>query len=270
MRHIILALALSAAFCPLCSGQRLAPAWLGNPPKAPSSDVAFVCVSGVGVLSTNGAVPLSLDKLTAQLPREWEVASELTTADSTVINRKAGRLSGSSETQVSTLHVMAKGQPVNVKCMLVDEYFSPSRAGAGYEYSALYQVARPGCQSLWATRVTDDYGMLPLCLSIIPGAGQLYKKDTVKGCLLMAGCAAGVAGTFFFEGRRAKYAAQMKQTLDVNVLRTLSAKQENMKVARTVTLSITAALYVYNLFDAALVPGARRVIVSPEGVRINF
>lgn len=113
-------------------------------------------------------------------------------------------------------------------------------------------------------------GIGPMLMSLAPGVGQMYKKEYLKGGLMMAGTFAGIGGIILCESQRQTYAAQVTQTHDINVIRQLQANQQNMLVARNVLIGVTALVYVYNLVDAAVAPGNRRVQVTGNGIAFAF
>lgn len=113
-------------------------------------------------------------------------------------------------------------------------------------------------------------GVAPMLMSLAPGVGQIYKKEYLKGGLLTAGTFAGIGGIILCENQRQVYAAQITQTHDINVIRQLQANQQNMLVARNVFIGATALVYVYNLVDAAVAPGNRKVQLTTNGIAYAF
>jgi hypothetical protein len=43
-----------------------------------------------------------------------------------------------------------------------------------------------------------------------------------------------------------------------------------MGIARNVCIGLTAALYVWNIFDASVTPGKKRVKVTNKGLQFDF
>mgnify|MGYP003291552031 FL=1 len=175
---------------------------------------------------------------------------------------------GGKATIVSDSIMTAEGNLIRYKSMKVDEY-SGKRNGQSV-YSAIYQVVPDDGTELKACYVTDRYGASAACLSIVPGIGQFYKGDMLKGSLFMGGCVLGGVGVVFTEMQRQAYLSQISQTHDINVIRQLDANRKNMGIARNVCIGVTAALYVWNIFDAAVAPGARRIRITDRGIQYNF
>ena len=109
-----------------------------------------------------------------------------------------------------------------------------------------------------------------MMMSLAPGVGQMYKKEYIKGALLMGGTVLGATGIVLCESQRRAIASQLTQTHDINVIRQLQANQQNMQIARNVCIAVTALTYVYNLVDAAIAPGKRQIQVTGTGVVYNF
>lgn len=114
-------------------------------------------------------------------------------------------------------------------------------------------------------------GIVPASMSLIPGGGQLYKGDYLKAGLMFGGCAMGVGGIIICESQRQNYMSQVTQTHDVNNIRMLTSYAQNMAAFRNVFIAATAALYVFNIADAAFFAGKKqKVHVSPSGVKVTF
>lgn len=117
---------------------------------------------------------------------------------------------------------------------------------------------------------SKDSNLAPAFLSIIPGAGQFYKRDYLKGALLSGTAVASGIGIALCETRRAKYAAQMSQTYDVQALSELSNRVRGYSTGRTVCIVVASAAIVYSIVDAAVAPKKRKVQVTPSGLVYNF
>lgn len=245
------------------STDKLVPKWMyGHVPKG-NSHVEFLTVrvpnTGMGNLNTAAL---------AALVRKWGEESHISTnaelQDIGILEREGGKLTGGMHRQVDVLTVLAEGSPVTLNCMLVDDWIS------GSEYCAVYQISNSLGAPFIPCRVTASYGAAPVFMSFIPGAGQFYKGDYLKGGLMMGGCVLGGAGIVFLESQRKAFAASRTQTHDVNLIKKYAAYEQNLGIARNVTIGVTAALYLYNLIDAAVAPGARRIQVTPAGVSYSF
>lgn len=253
------------AALPAAGQDRLAPQWLRHAPESCSAGTVFVPVT-VPYVNRQGAGQLALGKLSETLENDFVVSKNQVLDDTAVITRDKGGITGSQRSQTATVSITVDGSPVQLRCVLADEWWNPRQR----EYSALYQVAKNDAAAFCSTSTTTRYGFGPVALSLIPGAGQFAKGDILKGSIFMGGCAAGTAGIIFLESQKKSYAAMRAQTHDVNLIKRYAAKESNLGTARNVCIGITCALFIYNLIDAAAAPGARKVKVSPDGVRVSF
>lgn len=99
--------------------------------------------------------------------------------------------------------------------------------------------------------------------SIVPGLGQIYKGQDVKGYVIMGGEVALVAGAIYFHSRAKNYCDDMKRYPEVaDSYRSKSNSWRNM---RNLAIGCAGVLYIYNLVDAAVAKGSRRISVTPAG-----
>lgn len=269
MKRIIFILALLVSFAGWAQSRsdRLSPKWLhGNlPGNTPGIEFKTIRVPYTNYGDINA---MALSSLVKKWGEESTVSRSVELKDIGVIERENGKMARGIQTQVSVLDIVAEGKPVTLQCMLVDEWVHSK--GGQREYCAVYELAtRPDAQFIPCS-ITTRYGVAPVLMSVFPGAGQFYKGDALKGGLFLGGCVVGGAGIVFLESQRKAFATSREQTHDVNLIKKYAANEKNLSIARNVTIGITAALYLYNLIDAAVAPGARRLVVSPAGVSYSF
>lgn len=150
---------------------------------------------------------------------------------------------------------------------LIDEYWTWD--GLHYEYHTLYAVSESQEPQFDDFSFSSTYGAAPVVMSIIPGVGQLYKGSTVKGICLLGGTAALAVGALFCDNERADYKNKMKE--QPQYAQTYNTKANNYETARNVCIGAAAAVWLYNIFDAALAKGKRRIVVKPaNGSYISF
>ena len=269
MKRLISFVFLLVSFMAGAQGRadKLPPKWLYGTPETGKVGTKFVTVrlenAPIGNVSS-----LALGKLVEALGDEWNVRQSLGITNIDFLEREKGVLSNSSQRQISRVEINADGKPVAIKCMLADEWVH--RKNGVREYCAVYQVADDLTTPFSSFSVTNRYGVAPHLMSLIPGVGKFYKGDALKGGLLLGACVVGGAGIVFLESQRRASMTQRDQTHDVNLIKKYAANEKNLSIARNVTIGITAALYLYNLIDAAVAPGARRLVVSPAGVSYSF
>lgn len=143
---------------------------------------------------------------------------------------------------------------------LVDEYWEWD--GSSYDYYALFAVADSGKIPVFDDFSTSSiYGAAPVVMSIIPGVGQMYKGSTVKGVCLLGGAAALGVGALLCENQRADY--HNKTIEQPKFAKDYNTKANNWETARNVCLGVAAAVWVYNIVDAAIAKGSPRIVVKP-------
>ena len=145
---------------------------------------------------------------------------------------------------------------------LVDEYWESN--GFQYTYYALYAVSANGSvkPSFDRFEVSRSYGAAPAVMSIIPGVGQLYKGQKLKGSLMLGGAAVGVGAIILCENRRSYYQTRIIE--EPKFARDWSKKSNNWETGRNIAIGATAALMVWSVIDAAVTPGITRIKVSPS------
>lgn len=140
------------------------------------------------------------------------------------------------------------------------EYVDYPDGSLGYEYYALFAVSRHPSEPMFDDfAFTTNYGAGAVARSLIPGWGQIYKGSTAKGLCIMGGEALCVAGIILSESTRADYVRKMKE--EPKFAKEYNNKANNWETGRNVCIGAAAALYIYNLIDAAASKGAKRIVV---------
>lgn len=152
---------------------------------------------------------------------------------------------------------------------LVDEYWEYN--GLNYQYFMLFAVSENGQTPVFDEfSSTTSYGAVPVVMSIIPGVGQMYKGSTAKGVCFLAGTAALAVGALYCDNQRADYKNKMKE--QPKFAKNYNTKANNFETARNVCFGAAAALWVYNIVDAAIAKGNRKIVVRPnsdKGLSLN-
>jgi hypothetical protein len=169
-------------------------------------------------------------------------------------------------TQEIEMEVIEKGHQLKIVCRVIDQYWIYD--DGKYEVHVLYTVAdknRYGGSYDDKITLTSKYGAAGL-LSVIPSVGQFYKGSYVKGGLILGGEIIAAGGIILCENTRASYIKKMheqpKYAAEYNSL------ADSWETGINICIGVAAAIYVYNLIDALVTPGARRVKVEPS--RVTF
>ena len=195
----------------------------------------------------NGVVILSDRTSNQKVEQRWE-------------NGK--RLESNSYTSSTDTHIKSDAMRLYVED--VAEYWTRSNDGT-YHLHKLYARSRINETPLFDdVTATKRYGAKGLWRSaIVPGWGQFYKGDNLKGGLLLGSCAAAAAGIIFTECERADYDKKIGQTSNTQQKRDYINKRDNFETARNICIGVAAAIYIYNLIDAITASGATRLETKP-------
>lgn len=160
---------------------------------------------------------------------------------------------------------------VHMAFMAVDVFWELK--GSRYECRVLYEVAyKPDNVVYQPVEYTNKYGARGFWRSaIIPGWGQMYKKQYAKGAVILALEVAGITSSLLFENQRSSYSKKAAVNFDANAIKFYQNKANNAKNARNICIIGSAAVYVYNIVDAIAAkgklrykkPSTPRLVISP-------
>ena len=157
---------------------------------------------------------------------------------------------------------LSSNDELTVKCRIVDEY-NQNQSYGSYKVNLLVQTAKHPNYEFENVTVTDSYGATPVVMSIIPGLGQWYKGSKVKGICMFAAEAAAVAGIIICNNQA--NTAEKNIKLEPKYAKHYEDKKSNWQTGRNICIGTAAAIWIYNIIDAAVAKGARRVEVRPAG-----
>lgn len=160
------------------------------------------------------------------------------------------------------IEISVEGLPTAITSRRIDEFYKKNDK----DYYALYAVPWEDSNiDLSRLKSTSDYSSDPTTwfFSIIPGAAQMYKGSYLKGGLIMGGSVALAVGATLCSLTRQDYLAKMDNTHNASVKQQYVTKSNNLNTGMWTCVGCLAALYVYNIVDAFVAPGARRITVTP-------
>lgn len=238
---------------------RIKPKWVTQElPKSKSGTYIFIRAHGEGV-------SLAAAKQVAFVDMAQKLESErgLTITTRVEISEKMTQNTISTDTdykQEITLDVSEKGRRLKIVCREIDDFwvFRDNR----YHVDLLYTVSDKnnyGGSYDDDIKITTRYGAAGL-LSIIPGMGQLYKGCYKKGTAILIGEIAAAGGILLCENTRASYIKKMKE--QPKYAADYNSRADTWETGRNISIGAAAAIYVYNLIDAFVGDGAKRVIVK--------
>ncbi|WP_289074956.1 DUF5683 domain-containing protein [uncultured Bacteroides sp.] len=243
------------------ASDKVKPRWLTSSlPENISPSYIFISASGSGT-SLEEARQRTLVNLTTKLEHERGIKI----SSSVKVNSEAQRINGKrTQNTVQTFQMECTEDDKNITLTTraIDEYWERSDYGNFICY-ILYTVSDTnyaGGSYDDDIKLTTSYGAKGFFMSLIPGVGQLYKGSKTKGAYIMGGEILLIGGIITTESLRSSYIKKMKE--QPKFLKEYNTKADNFENARNICIGAAAALYVYNLIDAIVAPGARRVIVK--------
>ena len=242
------------------------PQWLHKQPKQGNATYVFVPITVETNNLTTGRTEalkmLALDRgLLSSLKIQYK-AEDITNSESQTINGKF-----SEKIDVKTIEATTfEGRPIQLKAQIIDEYLATKKQ----TFTTLYRVGivnNPYFDDVSTTTFYAGHGLWRS--AIVPGWGQFYKGSYLKGGLMLGGTVALAAGIIYTNSMRSDYANKIAKTHNTENKRTYATKRDNYTTGRNICIGGLTALYVYNLVDAIVAPGARRIIVhqSHDGKR---
>lgn len=239
-----------------------APAWIGNTPKELNYTYRFIEIVSSGPtmeLARHDAI----DRLTdsqqlADGVRVSRNTNEHTNIDKTRINN--GPLQSQMQQNVA-IDLTVDGERYNLQAIRVDEYATVKDGQINLH--TLFQVATCDNPVFDNVYVTDKYGFTPVVMSLIPGAGQMYKGSYLKGGCILGSEIICAVGIILCENQRSDYSNKAKE--QPRFAKEYNTKANNWATGRNVCIGVAGAIYVYNLIDAAVSKGARRIKIKRSG-----
>ena len=260
------------SFCFLAEAQKsanLCPKWVGNVPKISEGDFYFIEVQSDASTTLPGARISVKQEIASNVERTDKVSVTEIFEDKSVQQYDSNSNPTLSSSDSYQLKLNVEGSAVPIKTRRIDEYWeSVERGGMTLlDYHALYAVERKGGNADFSDiSSVSSYGVHGLWRSaIVPGWGQLYKGSTLKGGLIMGGSVALIGGIIYTETMRQDYMNKIKNTHSSELIRKYKTRADNFALSRNICIGGLAALYVYNIVDAIVAPGARRILVRKNG-----
>lgn len=172
------------------------------------------------------------------------------------------------------ISVNISGREIDLIAKQLDEYWTQQNNNGNtlYQMTVLYQSAVVPSPNFDFVLITSKYNQTADYLrAIVPGWEQLYKGSTAKGITIMGGTTVLAIGTILSENMRKSYYEKIYQTHSADSKKEYANLSNNYKMIRNVCIGGMAALYIYNVVDAIVAPGANHVVqfapmVSPQGM----
>ena len=267
-KHLFILLFLY--LCPLSFAQKsLRPKWV-NQQVLIADKCDFILVHLDGESNIKDARTAAMSDLRIQIEHTDLVSVEQIYSSKThdkFISRDGVSNMTSKQEDDGWIEIKVDGVSTPITSRRIGEYWNPKKQRN--EYYALFAIPKNESNvCLSCLTETASYTDEPLTwgLSLIPGAAQMHKGSYVKGGIIMGCSAVLTGGIIAFENVRSDYMSRISQTHSADVKKSYNNKANNCETARNICIGGLAALYIYNIVDAFIAPGARRIIVTPAVV----
>lgn len=254
---IILSFLLCILSQTICKAEK--PNWIDNTPKELNHTYKFVEVVSSGSTlesaRTDAKSKLQDDTQLQEGIRVYRRTKDNTTIDKSRYN--GGKLQESKNQHIE-IETVVDGEKFDLQAVKVDEYVQKHN---GYiTLHTLFMVALCDDPVFDRTYLTTSYGVTPVVMSIIPGLGQWYKGSKVKGICMFGAEAVAVAVIIFTENQKATYIKKAKEHPKFAVQ--YGNKADTWETGRNVCIGVATGIWVYNIVDAIVAKGVRRVVVD--------
>ena len=240
------------------------PRWLKTTPVLSNNSYQIVKTEVALAESLEGARMASVKELSKKVAHTSVIVSHEKYDMGSSQTGKNGGISSEAYKDTYQMTVGEESEKVKLIYMKIEEYWEIDiTAGIRtIRLWTLYAVTKNMNAVFDRFASTQSYGAAPVAMSLIPGVGQMYKGSTLKGICMLGGVAALGIGALLCENTRSDYKNKMNEQPEF--AKEYNTKANNYETARNILIGAAAAVYIYNLIDAAVAKGARRIIVKPS------
>lgn len=198
---------------------------------------------------------------------DYDLKSARDRAAKEIISRRS--MATGTEAAVSlrngNIEVTSAEHQLIVKARVIDEYVIHTTTG--YTVYLLVQTAKNPTYPYEQVTISDEYGFS--LASLVPGMAQIQKGSTTKGLCIIAAEAISVGGIIVCENKRATNIKKMKE--QPRFAKEYSDRAKNWETGRNISIGAAAGVWVYNVIDALVAKGKKRVIVKrPNGSGLSM
>lgn len=247
--------------------EKIRPQWLHKLPKPSNSTFVYETDYVIGK-SLDEARTKSLNGIIAESGFESGVVV-LSDYKSKTVDSKVYSNGKLTDYQVDAFEANShvKGNEVRLHVKSVAEYWTRDINGT-VNLTTLYAKSLNTTPNFDNVELTTHYASDPATwgLALIPGAAQFHKGSYLKGGLILGGSVVLVGGIIFTEAQRTDYVKKIAKTHEADIKRAYATRRDHFATGRNICIGAAVALYVYNLVDAIVAPGARRIIVHKNSM----
>lgn len=267
MYRTFICICIFFGYCETAVAQKnidLRPKWVGNIPHSKNQTFYFIEVHSDASLSLDAVRASVKQEIASNVERTDKVSVNEIFEDKSIQKYDGNDISMQSQDSYQ-LKLSVEGTARPITSRRIDEYWKPAqRNGVSVlDYHALYAIERNGAIADFSNISTvASYGTHGLWRSaIVPGWGQFHKGSNLKGGLILGGTVVLVGGIIFTENQRTDYVGKIAKTHDPDIKQAYATRRDHFAMGRNICIGALSALYVYNIIDAIVAPGARRIVV---------
>jgi len=156
----------------------------------------------------------------------------------------------------------------------VDEYYEKLKESNGtiiYRCWQLYALGAITSNRIKQLEYSSNYGMNAGFRSIlIPGWGQLYKKEKKKGFLFMGIEAVAIGNIIFAQSRYNYNNNRAAETPTMDVREEYNKRAEDCLLYRNISIGVAATTLIWSVIDAVATDGAPRYASINKGFQLQL
>lgn len=221
--------------------------------------IRYKVVMGEG-MSYNAACDDATRALLLEIGWENGITVKSKTVDE-IIQRLNDTESMFEQNRTTTTEIEQDGFKASL--MKIDEYTEADKLTSdsnGCKVWQLYAIDSP--YSNIHLEYTRKYGWRAGLRSILPGWGQYYKKQYAKGSIFLAAEVGGVAAICIFQNRYRSNLRKIQETPVLDLRLEYNKRANDALLYRNISIGAVAAVWIWNILDAALTDGPPRYITD--------
>ena len=230
-----------------------APPWVSGKLPSGNSKINFKIVFGEGE-SYDAARKASYSLLVNEIAMEHGASISTTAKNEINQSIENGAIDLKQEFSATTVIEYDNFKTTVTKVDEYSEIHQDEHQERRYAVWQLYAVDSPLASNI-QLNYTNKYGAETALMSIIPGGGQFYKQQYVRGALFLGSEVLAVGSMIYFQDRYNYDMKCSKETpiLDLQIEYNKMAQQQAMY--RNIAIGAAAAIWVWNILDATLSSG---------------
>ncbi len=195
-----------------------------------------------------------------------DVISEIIMSNEVLVQSEISTIEGETETELITRitkEIKLKGKTTSVKELEKEEEYWESvqtKTDILYRYWILMRIPQKEYLNYDFSKIDlkQTYGATPLIKSIIvPGWGQIQKKETTKGILFLSGFAITLTSGIITYNVSSSYSDDAKTANGADWIKYYNDLSDQYYLASMASFVLAGAIYGYNIFDSISSKGAK-------------